>query len=157
MTTEGTNAVFSAAKPIGKNVWNFFQDFKKFEKLMTNKNGDLISREEIIKMNKPYLIKKYDEIKDCMSWIDISDIFMSTQSIYNCKRYDFTHAKIENDVLIVLDRDNGDLCYIACDQINVIIRYDADQKGYKINPKTGLSEEIDYNKNQTRINTMYKG
>ena len=161
MTPVGVQAVLDDAKTIGTNVFNFFPDFKPYEKIFTNSDNSLKTRDEIIEYalshKQERLIKIFDQVKEASGWKDISDMFMSTQSIYNVKRYDFTHAKVDRDNLVIFDRDNGDLIYVACDQINLIIRFDAEQKGYKINEKTGDVELVDYNKNQQRVNTMYKG
>ena len=162
MTTTGLEGILSAAKPIGMNVFNFFCRFKEYEKIFV-KNGSLITRDEAIELQdtKKYgttLVKIYDEIKERMEWLDISDLYTSSAAIYNCERYDFKNATVEYDSLVILDRDNGDLHYMACDQINAVIRFDAKQKGDVLNYKTGEVEtNVEVNKDRVRINMMYKG
>lgn len=156
MTVTGLQGVLDSAKPIGDAVWYFFQDFKIYKDKFTDKKGKLLERKEILE-KYPKLIEKYDEIKEAMSWKDISDMYTSSHAQYNIRRFDFTHAKIENENLVILDRDNGDLHYICADQINAFIRYDITQKGYQINKDTGEVEEVEVNKNKIRINQMYKG
>ena len=73
MTVTGLQGVLDSAKPIGDAVWYFFQDFKIYKDKFTDKKGKLLERKEILE-KYPKLIEKYDEIKEAMSWKDISDM-----------------------------------------------------------------------------------
>lgn len=156
MTGAGVQALLDSAKKIGDGVWYFFHEYKDYKPKFTDKEGKILSREEVLE-KYPKLIEKYDEIKEAMDWLDISDMFTSSQAQYNIRRFDFTHSKVEGDNYVILDKDNGDLHYVATDQINLFVRYDKDQLGYELNKKTGEVEEKKVNENKIRINHMYKG
>lgn len=161
--------IIGKANVIDKNVFNFFDKYKPYEHFFVIKKGpltlngnDLIDRDTLIQYiedpEKPEykmsLLPIYDEIKYRMTWKDISSIYTSTQTMYDCERFDLTNAKVVSEnVVSILDRETGELTYFASDQTNTLVQYNYNEKGPVINPKTGVVEQVLINQGKDRYGT----
>ena len=159
MTTGGFQTAFNEAQIIGENVYNFFPSYQKYKDIFEKeieKDGKKVKVDrEYIKINHPSLLKQYDELQYYKTMKDIVCIYTSAQAAYSSTRYDITHGKIIDDCFKVVDRDTGDTHYIAIDQINVIIRYNKDEKCYDYDRKTGEIKEMEINKDKPRNELFY--
>lgn len=172
MTAAEVQSIIKSADKIDKNVFNFFPaKYKKYEPLFVTKKGpltmdgnSLIDRDTLIEYIKDHhpskrkyreeLLPIYDEIKYRMEWYDVVAIYSSSMQPLHCERYDLNNVEVfDENVYTVLDRDTGELVYMASDQTTSVIRYAYNQEAEEINPKDGMVETVKCNQGLDKYGT----